>query len=53
MTVVVWVIVLAVAIVVVIPVTVLMTGAAIAAILGWRLKEQGEEEANEELIKLS
>jgi hypothetical protein len=48
-----WVIVLAVVIVVVIPVTVLMTGAAIAALLGWRLKEEGEEGANEELIQLS
>ena len=48
-----WVIVLAVAIIVVIPVTVLMTGGAIAAILGWRLKEEGEEGASDELINLS
>ena len=48
-----WVIVLVVVIVVVIPVTVLMTGGAIAALLGWRLKEEGEENASEELINLS
>ena len=48
-----WFIVLAVTIVVIIPVTVLMTGAAIAALLGWRLKEDGEEGANPELIELS
>jgi hypothetical protein len=48
-----WIIVLAVTIVVVIPVTVLMTGGAIAALLGWRLKEEAEEGANEELIELS
>jgi hypothetical protein len=48
-----WVIVLAVAIVIVIPVTVLMTGGAIAAILGWSLKNEGEDGANEELINLS
>jgi hypothetical protein len=48
-----WVIVLAVVIVVVIPVTVLLTGAAIAALLGWRLKEEGEDGASDELINLS
>jgi hypothetical protein len=48
-----WVIVLVVVLVVVIPVTVLMTGAAIAALLGWSLKEDGEDGANEELINLS
>ena len=48
-----WVIVLIVAIVVVIPVTVLMTGAGIAALLGWRLKEEGEEGASDELVNLS
>ena len=48
-----WVIVLVVVIVVVIPVAVLMTGAAVAALLGWSLKETGEEDANDELIKLS
>jgi hypothetical protein len=48
-----WVIVLVLVIVVVIPVFVLMTGGAIAALLGWRLKEEAEEDANEELIKLS
>ena len=30
-----------------------MTGAAVAALLGWRLKDDGEEDANDELIKLS
>ena len=48
-----WVIVLVVALVVVIPVTVLMTGAAIAALLGWSLKEDGEDGASDELINLS
>ena len=48
-----WVIVLVVVLVVVIPVTVLMTGAAIAALLGWSLKEDGDEGASEELINLS
>jgi hypothetical protein len=48
-----WVIVLVVAIVVVIPVIVLMTGAGIAALLGWRLKEEGEENADQELVELS
>ena len=44
---------LALVIVVVIPVAVCMTGAAVAALLGWRLKETGEEGANEELVNLS
>ena len=48
-----WVIVLVVVIVVVIPVVVLMTGGAIAALLGWTLKEEGEDGASEELIELS
>ena len=48
-----WVIVLVVVLVVVIPVTVLMTGAAIAALLGWSLKEDGEAGASDELIDLS
>jgi len=48
-----WVIVLIVAIVVVIPVAVLMTGGAIAALLGWSLKEEGEDGANQEQIELS
>ena len=48
-----WAIALVVVIVIVIPVLVIMTGAVVAAILGWRLKETGEEDANEELIKLS
>ena len=48
-----WAILLAVVIVVAIPVAIMMTGAAVAAILGWRLKEHGEEDASEELIDLS
>jgi hypothetical protein len=48
-----WVIVLVVVLVVVIPVTVLMTGAGIAALLGWSLKEEGDDGANDELIQLS
>jgi hypothetical protein len=48
-----WAIALVVVIVIVIPVAVLMTGAAVAALLGWSLKETGEEDANAELIELS
>ena len=48
-----WAIVLAFVIVVAIPVAVCMTGAVVAALLGWSLKETGEDGANEELIKLS
>ena len=48
-----WAIVLAFVIVVVIPVAVCMTGAVVAFLLGWRLKETGEEDANAELINLS
>ena len=48
-----WVILLAFAIVVAIPVAVCMTGAVVAAILGWSLKDNGEDGANEELIELS
>ena len=48
-----WAIVLAFVIVVVIPVAILMTGAVVAALLGWRLKEEGEQGANKELIDLS
>jgi hypothetical protein len=48
-----WAILLAFVIIVAIPVAILMTGAAVAALLGWRLKEDGEEGANEELVKLS
>ena len=48
-----WAILLAVIIVIAIPVAILMTGAAVAAALGWTLRENGEEDANEELIKLS
>ena len=53
MTAVGWAILLAVVIVVAIPVAVCMTGAAVAAILGWSLKDNGEDGANEELIELS
>ena len=48
-----WALVLAFVIIVAIPVAVCMTGAVVAALLGWRLKETAEEGANEELIKLS
>ena len=48
-----WAFVLAFVIVVFIPVAICMTGAAVAALLGWSLKEDGEDGANEELIKLS
>ena len=48
-----WAILLAFVIVVVIPVVVLMTGAAIAALLGWTLKEDAEDGANQELVELS
>ena len=48
-----WAIVLAIVIVVVIPVAVIMTGAVVAAGLGWSLRNRGEEDANPELIELS
>ena len=48
-----WVIVLAFVIVVAIPVAVCMTGAVVAALLGWSLRDNGEDGANDELIKLS
>ncbi|MET0904164.1 MAG: hypothetical protein ABWZ52_13055 [Acidimicrobiales bacterium] len=48
-----WAIVLAFVIVVAIPVAVCMTGAAVAALLGWSLKETGEDGASDELIELS
>ena len=49
-----WAIVLAVIIVAVLPVTFLMTGGAIAAILGWLLKENGEAtHEGSELIELN
>jgi hypothetical protein len=48
-----WVIALIVTIVVIIPVAVLMTAGAVAALLGWSLKEEGEEGANQELVELS
>ena len=48
-----WAIALVVVIVIVIPVLVIMTGAAVAMLLGWRLRETGEEDANQELIELS
>ena len=53
MTAVGWAILLAFVIVIAIPVAIMMTGAAVAALLGWRLKENGEEDANDELIQLS
>ena len=47
-------IVLVIALLVVIPVTVLMTGAVIAAVMGWRLKDDAEERhAGSELIDLN
>jgi hypothetical protein len=46
-------IILAIVIVVVIPVAVCMTGAVVAGVLGWRLREEGDEGATEELIELS
>ncbi len=48
-----WAILLVVAIVIAIPVAVLMLGAAVAALMGWRLKEEGEDGASEELVELS
>ena len=48
-----WVIVLVFVIVVAIPVAIMMTGAVVAAILGWSLKEEGEQGANDELVELS
>ena len=48
-----WVILLAVVIVVAIPVAICMTGAVVAAILGWSLRDNGEDGANEELIELA
>ena len=48
-----WAIALVVVIVIVIPVLVIMTGAVVAALLGWSLKDNGEQDANEELINLS
>jgi hypothetical protein len=48
-----WAILLAVVIVIAIPMAICMTGAAVAVLLGWRLKEEGEEGASEELVNLS
>ena len=48
-----WAIVLAVTIVIVIPVAVIMTGAVVAAVLGWSLRNEGEAGADEELVELS
>ncbi|MFL6207023.1 MAG: hypothetical protein ACJ739_16895 [Acidimicrobiales bacterium] len=48
-----WIIVLAFVIVVAIPVAIIMTGAAVAVLLGWSLRREGEEGANEELVNLS
>ena len=48
-----WAIALVIIIVFVIPVLVIMTGAIVAILLGWSLRARGEQDANEELIKLS
>ncbi len=48
-----WALLLAFAIIVLIPVGICMTGAAVAALLGWSLKETGEDDANPELVELS
>ena len=48
-----WVIVLAFALIVAIPVAVCMTGAVVAALLGWSLKANGEQDADPELVELS
>jgi hypothetical protein len=46
--------ILAVIIVIVIPVAVIMTGAVVAAILGWSLKDNGEREnEGSELLDLN
>ena len=45
--------IIAIVLVVVIPVAVCLTGAAVAYLLGWTLKEAGEEGANPELVELS
>ena len=45
--------IIAIVLVIVIPVAVCLTGAVVAFLLGWSLKETGEEDANPELIKLS
>jgi hypothetical protein len=47
-------IILAVVIVVAIPVSVILTGAVVSSILGWSLKENGEEtHQGSELVELS
>jgi hypothetical protein len=48
-----WAILLAVVIVIAIPMAICMTGAAVAAILGWSLKAEGDRGADEELVALS
>ena len=48
-----WAIVLVFVIVVAIPVAILMTGGAVAALLGWSLRNEGREGANQELVDLS
>jgi len=48
-----WAIVLAFMIVIAIPVAVLMTAALVSALLGWSLRDEGERDANEELVRLS
>ena len=48
-----WAIGIVVVLVIVIPVLVIMTGAVVAVLLGWSLREEGEADANPELIDLS
>jgi hypothetical protein len=45
--------IIAIVIVILIPVAVCMTGALVAALLGWSLKETGDQDANPELVELS
>ena len=45
--------IIAIVLVIVIPVAVCITGAVVAFLLGWTLKETGEEGADPELVKLS
>ena len=45
--------IIAIVLVVVIPVAVCMTGAVVAALLGWTLRDNGEIDASDELIELS
>jgi hypothetical protein len=45
--------IIAIVLVIVIPVAVCMSGAVVAALLGWTLRDNGEVDASDELIKLS